>query len=203
MGAIVERTKQEVDILVTREVRWFANGPLPVRLVDWFTDGVAITEERRVDRYDGFSARVGIGLKYRAGETFDAKYLLSHEEELELADGLAGRVGDWLKMSRPIRDPRALAAPLIPVDKHLRTRRYALPGDMAGCDVELAEVSGPEGYAWSLCLETYGERQLRRAALGSGVERFVEETPLPAGVRFEADRSCSYPSWIARHCMTA
>lgn len=191
-------------IVVTREVRWFVAGPLPEDVLAWFTSGpVDLVEERRTDRYDPRSARSGIGLKYRAGTTFDAKYLLSEEAEQRLAEGVVGIVGDWVKVSRPIRDHDVLGPALVAVDKHLRTRRYPMVGDAAGCEVELATVSTGPANAWTLCFETYGPADHRGAALAHGIARCFEDTPLPDQLRFESQCSCAYPTWIADRCAVA
>lgn len=204
MGTPAGQTNGHLGILVTREVRWFVAGFLPDDVRTWFTSSDSeIVEERRVDRYDPRSARSGIGLKYRGGTTFDAKYLLSEEAEQRLADGVTGVVGDWVKVSRPIRDRDVLGPALVAVDKHLFTRRYAMAGEDAGCEVELAAVSTGPVTAWSLCFETFGPADRRHRALEYGVTRCFEDTPLPAGLRFDSQGSCGYPAWISLRCAVA
>ena len=211
MGIPSGQTSVDSQVFVTREVRWFVSEPLQPAIVEWFTASDApITEEHRVDRYDALSARSGIGLKYRAATTFDAKYLLAHESEETLADRVVGLVGDWVKVSRPILGRESLNAPLIVVDKHLRTRRYALDpsdGDVdfgaAGCEVELAAVSTTAATAWSLCFETFGAPGRRYEALRHGVDAFFADTPLPHELRFEPRSSCAYPTWISERYVAA
>lgn len=211
MGMLSGQTSEDSQVFVTREVRWFVSESLPPAIVEWFTSTDApVIEEHRIDRYDAVSARSGIGLKYRAASTFDAKYLLAHESEESIADRVVGLVGDWVKVSRPILGRESLNAPLIVVDKHLRTRRYALAATdddadfgVAGCEVELAAVSTTAATAWSLCFETFGAPERRYEALRHGVEAFFADTPLPPELRFEPQCSCGYPTWIAERCVAA
>lgn len=206
MGSTAGLPQGHTDVLVTREVRWFADGPLPTEVAVWFASSTGpVTEEHRTDHYDLRSAESGIGIKYRGQSTFDAKYLLAHEAEYRFAEGVRGLVGDWVKVSRPVADPDVVGTSLIAVEKRLRTRTYRLevPGPPTGCEVELGEVSTATGTAWSLCFETFGPADLRYEAFRLGISRFLAESPLPDGLRLEPSCSCAYPAWISRRCAVA
>ncbi len=205
MGYTAGLSKEQSDVLVTREVRWFVDGPLPPDLIAWFTATEHVVhEELRTDYYDARSAESGVGLKYRNGSTFDAKYLLDDEVERHFGDRIVGLVGDWVKVSRPVSDPGALGAPLLAIEKRLRTRVYTMDETPSvGCEVELAEITTEHGVSWSLCFETFGETEDRDEALMAGITRFFADSPLPGDVHLEPQRSCGYPAWIAGDCAAA
>jgi hypothetical protein len=192
-------------VTVTREVRWFRGGAVPRAILEWFTDGVRVHRERRRDRYDPMTANLGIGLKYRGEADFDAKYLMSPESVEQLADGVVGRVGDWVKVSRPVSGSKLIREELITVHKSLRTRVYMfeVDGVAAGCEVELGDLTTSSGPAWSLCLETIGPAEHRHAALRFGVDRFLAETPLPSRLAFTVADSCAYPQWLTQRRIAA
>lgn len=198
------------EVIVTREVRWFRGGSLPHDVLTWFSDGADVYHERRRDRYDPAAANAGIGLKFRGESTFDAKYLMAPETVEELAAGLIGRVGDWVKVSRRSNGSTLLHGDLVSVEKRLRTRTYTfeIPEDgergiEVGCEVELGDIATPSGPSWSLCFETTGPAEHRDVALRSGVERFLAETPLPGGLVLPVETSCAYPQWLTRRCVAA
>lgn len=183
--------------LMTREVRWFHDGPLPQSVIDWFTTGSYQTEQR-VDYYDLASARNGIGRKHRNGTSVDTKFRLRVCSPTLLAPGLTGRVEDWMKISEPLdgTPEHALTEPL-PVAKSLITRRIHPWDDSSGCEAELAEIQAGDTRAWSLCFETFGATERREDALSAGV-RFVTATPMPGGVVLDENASLPYPDWISR-----
>lgn len=187
-----------IDEVLTREARWFVDGPLPSTVVEWFTASPGAVPDRRHDIYDLEAARRGIGRKHRNGELVDVKVRVRDLGELPLAGRLAGRVEDWRKVSR-ITDPShpRLREP-VEVAKTLHTRRYELPDVHAGCEIEVAEIEAGGVTAWSLCLETFGDPTLRDSALRHGVERFTAEMPIPTDLDLGPTRSLSYPAWIAR-----
>jgi hypothetical protein len=189
-------------VLLTREVRWFFEGPPAGDVLDWFMSGPGtITDEYRSDLYDQTAALRGVGRKLRAGTSLDTKVRRSQTRDIELAAGLGGHVEDWVKVSEPARDTMPLFARPIELTKHIRTRRYALPreGEVgAGCEVELAEVRAQGTVWWTICFETLGPPQLRADSLAAGIHGFVQDSPLPDFVHTDATASHSYPDWIAR-----
>lgn len=191
----------DMGLLVTREVRWFHDGPLPTDVVRWFTmDGTKGFYENRTDRYDLVSAHRGIGVKYRGHESFDMKYRVSIEESPILLAGFRGRIEDWVKVTHPVDAVERVEQP-VAVAKQIITRRHHLPGRFdgadAGCDLELVEIQVSGALAWSFCVETFGSAEDRIVAFAHGVERLFEETPLPQGMVLTSAVSCSYPEWIS------
>ncbi len=189
--------------ILTREVRWFRDGVVPAEVVDWFTGAADVEREYRQDRYDLDAARRGLGFKQRNMGAIDSKRRLWWAESVGLAASLTGNVEDWLKITPSVMDiDEILEDTHVEVHKDIYTRRYQLDGtDGAGCEAELASIRINEVRAWSLCFETYGVSQRRAEALTSGVTRFLKDSPLPTGLRFESATSLAYPAWITRMCL--
>ena len=186
-------------LLTTREVRWFHNGAVPQFVLDWFTSAGPVDAETRIDRYDLSATQRGIGIKYRDGGTLDTKRRLRVQHAVLLAPGLEGHVEDWAKYSET--SPAAAFRPdadYVEVTKEILTRKYYLTAaDGAnGCEAELASVRMGWVPAWSLCFETFGSTELRKDAFTLGVARFLEDSPLPEGLRFGPESSKSYPDWL-------
>ncbi len=120
------------------------------------------------------------------------------EDDVRLAEGVAGHVEDWLKVSEPL----AVAAlsrleDPIEIHKELFTREFMLPrSDETGCEAELSAVTVGGFEAWSLCFETYGQPASRGAGLRYGVTRLFEESPRPAELQLTPDACRGYPEWI-------
>jgi hypothetical protein len=186
---------------ITREVRWFADGQLPDPLLEWFTKGMSYEFEERVDRYDLDAARRGMGNKVRDRRVLDLKHRLNQDEVMHLAPRIAGRVQDWVKLTRPAADWESIrTASDIDIGKEIYTRRYHVrPGQSAaaGCDVELSAITRDHSQAWSLCFETFGDPGRRGDLLQHGVDRFLADTPMPARLDLELKNSRCYPSWIS------
>jgi hypothetical protein len=188
-----------ISALVTREVRWFREGPLPSDVLEWFIESATYRTERRVDLYDVRAAEDGIGRKQRETSTIDSKVRVSTVRNVSLAPGLTGHVEDWLKISRPIESVAKGISNPIEVEKHLHTRRFSLDGhDDTGCEVELAEIRTGSVQAWSLCFETFGPPDRREDALRAGVEQFLMSTSCPDGLEFTQESCLAYPDWITR-----
>ena len=191
-----------LDGLVTREVRWFISGPVPSDVLSWFTDGATnIERERRVDWYDVGFARDGVGVKRRNSEMIEAKFLISRTAIDDLAPGMAGDVEDWLKVITPRdREAGTPAVRRFAVDKDIINRRYAASAPHsadAGCEIELAAVTAGDDHAWTLCLETYGDPELRGVAFEAGLDALQTDTPMPDDLSFTAESSFGYPVWVS------
>lgn len=191
----------ETGVLVSREVRWFHEGALPDELIDWFTEGGEVgLRESRADTYDMAQARRGIGLKYRGGQSYDAKHLMSTQGPLMLG-GFVGQIEDWLKVSHPIGGPQGIEEPVV-VEKQIFTRRYVLGGETIeevsqGCDVELSSIRFCGQSCWSFALETFGHPSRRGQALQGGLAQLLEDIPLPEGLVIASDVSSGYPRFLA------
>jgi len=191
-----------LDVIVTREVRWFFPGQLPAVVREWFTErATGIERERRVDWYDADFARDGVGVKRRNSEEIEAKFLVSRTAIDDLAPRMAGEVEDWLKVTTP-RDGE-VGTPAVchfAVEKDIITRRYAalaLDAADAGCEIELAAIAAGSKAAWTLCLETFGNPELRGDAFEAGLSAFLADTPLPDHLSFMRDASSGYPAWVS------
>lgn len=188
-----------ISALVTREVRWFREGPLPPEVLEWFTESATHRTEWRVDLYDVKAAEDGIGRKQRDTSTIDSKVRVSIIQDVSLAPGLTGHVEDWLKISRPLGSVTTGISNPLEVEKRLHTRTFALDGNAeTGCEVELAEIRAGTTQAWSLCFETFGRPEHREDALRAGVEQLVMDTSWPDSFEFTQDSCLAYPDWITR-----
>ncbi len=189
-------------VLVTREVRWFQEGPLPDAVLEWFLTPEC-EDEQRVDHYDLDAALRGSGVKYRNETSLDAKFKLAHVGLIELSAEVVGNVDDWVKVSTLLDRQHSPTGPqYAPVRKSLHTRRYVIPGTTgattSGCDVELVGVDYGSASAWSLCLETFGPPERRADALDAGVKGLINETPLPRGLSLGRRDSYGYVTWLTR-----
>ncbi|MGA7271456.1 MAG: hypothetical protein WB239_10330 [Acidimicrobiia bacterium] len=171
--------------------------------MEWFVGVADVEREYRQDRYDLEAARRGLGFKQRNMGPIDSKRRLWVEDSVNLASGMTGNIEDWLKIT-----PSVVASDQILEDRHVEvhkdiyTRRYGLDGEAGpGCEVELASIRMNQVTAWSLCFETFGVPGRRDEALSTGVRRFLSDSPLPAGIRFDAATSLAYPAWISRMCL--
>lgn len=191
-----------ISALVTREVRWFRNGPLPAEVLAWFGESATLRTEWRVDLYDVRAAQDGIGRKQRDTSTIDSKVRVGTAESVSLAPGLIGRVEDWLKISRPLGSVTTGISEPLEIRKRLHTRTFTLEASAAaGCEVELAEIRTRLIQAWSLCFETFGRPEHREEALRAGVAQFVMDSPLSGGFEFTDESCLAYPDWITRHTL--
>lgn len=184
---------------ITREVRWFFEGPLPVEVKMWFTDHAKRgTRESRTDVYDMRAARDGVGIKRRDGATVDAKHRLGESQVAELLPGVGGLVEDWGKTRE---SGLVVGRDQVVVAKEIVTLVFECPGDWGyptGCEAELASIRvGPRRW-WSLCFETYGNPAARAEAFQLGIDSLLGTGPLPAPLSLSALASSGYPDWIAR-----
>lgn len=185
--------------MITREVRWFFDGLVPNRVVEWFTDSAHHSyHEQRLDTYDIDAASLGVGIKSRDGGLRDSKILLDSAQSVWLADGVEGCIQDWLKISDPGSNwPITNAGHHLRLVKDIVTRDYWLDGGQSGCEVELASVRSGAITGWSFCFETFGEPERREEALTTSVRRFVVESPIPDCLSLTSENSSSYPEWIS------
>jgi len=187
------------EALLTREVRWFFDGPLPADIENWFTTRSARgVRESRSDVYGLAPARRGIGVKQRDRATVDAKHKVAELGAVQLRPGVEGRVEDWEKTAQ---SGLIVGHERLVVSKEIITLRFEAesPGDSGpvGCEVELASISVGPTRSWSLCLETLGDPALRGKALEVGLDGLLADGPLPEGLRLRSERSCGYPEWVS------
>jgi hypothetical protein len=198
---VTELALDVLDVIVTREVRWFFSGPMPAFVHSWFTSSATgLEREQRVDSYDEGFARDGVGVKHRNSGPIEAKFLVARITTDELAPGVSGEVGDWLKVVTPRVDEVGVRARCrFAVVKDITTRRYSAPSRTdTGCAVELATVEAGNEIAWTLCFETFGDPEVRGDVFERGLAAFLADSPLPAGLSLTADSSLDYPAWVSQ-----
>ena len=211
MDHLLGHAAEGTTLLVTREIRWFHRCAVPAEVLDWFTTVPGAYEfEMRTDHYDLAAAGNGAGVKYRHGTYMDSKFRLSVRHDVALPGPFGGKVEDWVKISTPIT-PDTPPPPLefVRVDKQLHTKSFILDhigfeGEraVAGCEVEIASITSPNGTAWSLCFESFGPPELRRDAFLAGFAGLTA-TPIPDDIVLTSDQNYGYPDWIARLAIAA
>jgi hypothetical protein len=194
----------------TSEVRWFARGPLPPDVQDWFTGGRTVgSVEERLDTYQLHELN-DIGVKRRYGTTLEVKVRRTFGPSLNLGDGLEGRIEEWSRWE-PAEDDgiwQSPDTPWIDVHKVIYTRSF-MPTDrevmlpaihanrlFAGCDIEIAEVTVDGIDTWSLALEAFGPTTPRQRALASSWRTFQAHSPSNENLGFAFDLACGYPEWL-------
>lgn len=186
--------------MITREVRWFFEGPLPADVRTWFKDGARRgVRECRTDVYDRRVAESGVGIKRRDGAEIDAKHMVGDPEIVEFLPGVTGRVEDWEKTGESGLD---VGRDQVVVSKEILTLTFDHPESSAdepiGCEAELASIRVGSHRAWSLCFETYGDPGSRAEALQIGIGRLLGKGQLPAALSLSVSHSFGYPQWITR-----
>ncbi len=81
----------------TCELRWFASGPLPPEVEDWFTGADFVgTREHRRDLYQ-LTGLSDVGVKRRSGRTVEAKIRMAVGPRMAIGDGLEATFDQWRK----------------------------------------------------------------------------------------------------------
>jgi len=194
----------------TTEVRWFAAGPMPRRLVNWFTSaGRWGSLEVRDDSYL-VGAAPSVGRKRRNRGTFEIKTCLARGPVVCLDSRLSGRTEQWRKVIGTPPGPGATAHKWTDVHKVILTRTYhfsapdrvveVTPGNltMPGCDIELAAVSVAGVEVWTFALEAWGGPDQRLGLLEKSAAAFVAAVGLPESVITPLGVDMSYPAWLNR-----
>jgi len=195
---------------MTAEIRWFWAGRPPRAFDDWFKGpgpawGRASDSKTRTDAYLRDPSQSVLGIKMRGGGNgVEIKGLISHRPKiLELA-GCAAAIGLWGKW------PSLVAlqeGQLIRIAKQRWMRKFQVRGGdatelpaaestprLAGCDVELTLLEGPDGSSWwTLGLEAFGVFDRVEADLIATVAAMVRRAP----PLLEAGEASGYPGWLA------
>ena len=194
----------------TSEIRWFAHGPLPPDVEDWFIRGrSAGSVERRLDTYQLYGIN-DIGVKRRHRTTLEVKVRRVLGPSLNLGNGLEGRVEGWSRWE-PGEAGGIWQSPgkgWIGVRKVIYSRSF-MPADREvmlpavhaerlypGCDIEIAEVNADGTDTWTLALKAFGPTARRQQALESSWRTLQTHSPLPENFEFAFDRACGYPEWL-------
>ncbi len=188
---------EDLSAIVTREVRWFFEGGIPRWFTTWFGSLPGpLYQEFRSDVYDLEAAHQNVGLKRRSpANTLDCKMMLASQEEVELGSGIQGDLEDWIKISQPLGESTH-GPGRAEVLKRTMAKRFFLDTS-TGCEAEVADITVGHIVAWTLCLETFGEAELRDLAMSHGLEAMFDATELPTGLILSSATSHSYPEWLA------
>ena len=205
----------------TCELRWFASGPLPPEVEDWFTGADFVgTREHRRDLYQ-LTGLSDVGVKRRSGRTVEAKIRMAVGPRMAIGDGLEATFDRWRKW-RPSQGDAiwpTRQARWVPVDKTVLTRTFADTasghagnggtstdsghgGDdvaaamVAGCDVELAAITIGGLEAWTFGLEAFGPQAQRGRAAITAWEQVVAEVGRPRDLGSRFDLADGYPAWL-------
>lgn len=186
-----------LSVVLTRESRWFFDETIPPWFLQWFESLPGpLFHEDRSDVYDLEAAHQNVGLKRRSpANTLDCKMKLASQQAVDLGFGIEGDVEDWIKISQPL-DESSLAPGRAEVFKRTKSKRFFLD-TKTGCEAEVAEISVGEVVAWTLCLETFGDGDLRGAAMAHGVEAVFGVVGYPSQLLLTAANSYGYPEWLA------
>ena len=182
-------------VLETLEVRWFADGSIPLSVTRWFEDTAPRFDvERRVDSYL-LTGRSDLGVKRRDHGPIEVKERHRVGSSIWFGGRLTAQVEEWHKRV----DERYSTAPgrWVDIDKTVTTYRYRAQGAAGtACDVELAAVEVDGTAAWTLALEASGPRPARRAALRLASEEFFGDTSLPSEISAALEFEAGYPAWL-------
>ena len=211
------RSKTEVDVFYSSEIRWFFEGEPDPASVGWFTASqLGRQEEPRTDEYLLLPGCTTVGVKVREGR-FEVKAQTSQREPAQYGNGVRGYEESWVKWSHGLDGGNDAwlegEDTWISVIKRRILRLYAIDGeqvdevpvgqfiDGAGCQLELAKLTvpssglAPEARWWSICLEAFGapgqtQDTLTVMAAHESLGDIAEVLTLEA--------SMSYPLWLAR-----
>lgn len=206
----VESHGDTAGLFHTSEIRWFARGPLPPDVEDWFTRGRTTGGvERRVDAYQLYSIS-DIGVKRRHRATLEVKVRRALGASLNLGDGLEGRVEEWSRWE-PGEAGGIWQSPgkgwvgvrkviyirsFMPTDREVMLPAVHTNRLHPGCDIEIAEVNADGADTWTLALKAFGPTARRQQALESSWRTLQAHSPLPENLGFTFDRACGYPEWL-------
>ncbi len=192
-------------ILDTTEMRWFVPGPLPDEIDRWFSGSTGVREERW-DTYQ-LRGRSDIGVKLRHGTTIELKVRQSHAMPMRLGDGVTGSLEEWRRWSPAghLVEEQA-SGQWIDVRKSIVKRRFPIAGveaahssiePVAGCDVEVAQVSVGATEAWTFAFAAIGPACTRRDSLAAAWTSLMAGERYPESFCLRGARSMGYPEWLA------
>lgn len=194
--------------LITCEMRWFLEGPLPGEVERWFQSGQAAAAPWREDRYLILPGAADMGIKRREGR-LEIKGRIAKLGTHAIASEIEGVAERWCKWSYDAAaiEGGCFRGEAIVVGKARLQRHFLLePGgpaqeaaqrDLArrGFSLELTRIRLPSGEAhWSLGIEAAPDDPALLADLVHALRELLRGFPLPL------PRPCSrsYPAWLAR-----
>jgi hypothetical protein len=200
--------------LVTCEMRWLLEGPLPSQALRWFENAPQpIAPPPREDRYLVLPGVTDMGIKRREGR-IEVKGRIGVLGSHAIAPGIVGSAERWCKWTY---DAASIAAgwfegrDAIVVGKSRMQMHYLLePGGVAqasakrdlprrGFSLELTRIRLAAGDHWSLGIEAAPDDAALLADLLSVLRDVLQGFPLP----LPPPRSMSYPAWLAERTLDA
>lgn len=180
-------------MLSTLEVRWFVPGSIPDVAARWFDSlGPAVEPESRTDRYLIPSEGEDLGLKVREGRV-EAKQRTA-SGELRAWPTAEARPEAWRKWSLGLATDEDLSPGWVDVVK-VRRQRW-IPGEEAGCALELAEVELAGATWWSVCLEASGGvPSARQRVFAEASSSWLDRPNAPT---LPLEQAMGYPAWLRR-----
>jgi hypothetical protein len=190
------------------EVRWVIPGRMQAAMAGWFAH-FAVEVESREDLYLLHPQSRTFSVKIRGGRALEVKVYRGSPGVIDVPGRALGRMEFWQKWSWPCNqlgdDGGTIPAGWTLVNKRRQLSRFPLAADRRsgstapdpGVSVELTKIHGPGGQWWSLGLEATGPGDLLHRQLEATAARVFAE-PLPGGLAFGPDDSCSYAEWLRR-----
>jgi hypothetical protein len=192
------------------EVRWIIPGRMQAAIAGWFSR-FPVEASSREDMYLLHPQLPAFSVKVRAGRALEVKVYRGSPGVIDVPGRALGRMELWTKWSWPYNQPGhqlsmdgTASADWMRVCKWRRASWFPLaggqrPGAAAepGVTMELTEIGGRGGMWWSLGFEATGPDDLLRRQLEATTVR-VFSGPMPGGVAFGPDDSCSYAEWLGR-----
>ena len=196
------------------EVRWVIQGHMQAAVAGWFAR-FPLEVESREDLYLLHPRLRTFSVKIRGARALEVKVYRGSPGVIDMPGRALGRMEFWRKWSWPCDQlggdsgtvPAGSTLPpgWTPVHKQRRLSRFPLAADRGpdgavtepGVSVELTKIHGPGGPWWSLGFEATGPDDLLRRQLEATAARVFAE-PLPGGLAFSPDDSCSYAEWLRR-----
>jgi hypothetical protein len=198
-------------MIVTAEVRWFARGSIPQRVLNWFQDATESSKppENRVDDYLLMPEVTSLGIKVRQGR-IEIKLRKRKYGEIDLGRGVSGQLEQWQKWSLALEPVEQFFKPggnWIPVSKRRYLRKYAIVGESevhplplerfaeSGCGVELTAVELFGNRWWTLAFESWGDEVSLTRNLIQTSEYLSITEGAPTLLTID---SYGYPRWLAK-----
>jgi hypothetical protein len=192
--------------LITCEMRWLLDGPLPEEALRWFQSGPAAAPAWREDRYLLLPGVADMGIKEREGR-LEIKGRLAALGTHAIAPEIEGRAERWCKwtygaaVAESFQRHRAIVVGKGRVQKHFLLE----PGGLAqataqrdlarrGFSLELTRIRLGGGEHWSLGVEAVPDDPGLLADLLRALGDILQGFPVP----LPRARSQSYPRWLAR-----